>query len=107
MAITGEYNRRVIFKEPTITVNDEAGQEVSYATAFTTWGKIKRTNQFRALEANVTTLIDSDTLTVRYAANRLEVDKDWLVNYDGKDHVIHSINSESKKEVVFIVKAKE
>jgi SPP1 family predicted phage head-tail adaptor len=106
MAITGDYNRRVTFKQPATTVNDEGGPETTYTTAFETWAKIKRTNQVRALEANAIALIDSDTLSVRYAANRLAITKDWLVNYDSKDHVIHSINSESKADVVFIVKAK-
>ena len=107
MALSGDYNRKVIFKSPTITQNDEGGEETTYEEEITTWAKVKRTNQFRALEAGSAALIDSDTLTIRNSNDRASINKDWLVNYDGKDHVIHSINSENKREIVFIVKAKD
>jgi hypothetical protein len=69
--------------------------------------KIKRNNQVRTLEANATALINSDTVTIRNASNRAQITKDWLVNYDSKDHVIHSIDDSSVTDVVFITKAKE
>lgn len=107
MANAGDYNRKVVFKAPTITQNNQGGEKTTYEDQITTWAKIKRTNQFRALEAGSAALIDSDTLIVRNSLDREAINKDWLVNYDNKDHVIHSINSENKTEIVFIVKAKD
>lgn len=104
---SGQYNRKVIFKKPTTTVNDEGGQSAAYANELTVWAKIKRNNQVRALEANATALINSDTLIIRNADDRPQINKNWLVNYDSKDHVIHSIDDSNVTEVLFIVKAKE
>ncbi len=107
MVITGELNRKVNFKKPTESTNDEGGRENTYVAELTSIpAKIKRNNQLRALEASATVLINSDTVTIRNAANRDQIDKDWLVTYDSKDHVIHSINQD-EVQVVFIVKAKE
>lgn len=106
MALSGDYNRKVIFKSPTTIKNDEGGEEVTYSDTITTWAKIKRTNQVRALEANSTALINSDVVTIRYADDRLAIVEDWLVNYNSVDHVIQSIDPTSKKEIVFIVKGK-
>lgn len=106
--VSGDYNRKVLFKVPTVTQNDEAGEVTTYADGIETWAKIKRNNQYRALEAGSDALIDSDTVTIRNAANRQDINKDWLMNYDGKDHVIHSIDRETEKtEIRFIVKAKD
>lgn len=107
MALSGDYNRKVIFKAPTTIKNDEGGEEVTYPdNTVETWAKIKRTNQVRALEANSTALINSDIVTIRYTEGRLAIEEDWLVSYNGVDHVIQSINPESKTEIVFIVKGK-
>lgn len=107
MALTGELNRKVNFKKPTQSVNDEAGIENTYVAELTSIpAKIKRNNQLRALEAGATVLINSDTVTIRNANNRDQINKDWLVTYDSKDHVIHSIDAKPE-EIKFIVKAKE
>ena len=107
MVITGELNRKVNFKKPTESVNDEGGRENTYVAELTSIpAKIKRNNQLRALEAGAVALINSDTVTIRNAENRDQITKDWLVTYSGKDHVIHSINAD-EVQVVFIVKAKE
>lgn len=107
MALAGDYNRKVVFKSPVINTNNQGGEETDYQEEFTTWAKIKRTNQFRALEAGSSSLIDSDTVVIRSSTDRQTINKDWLLNYDSKDHVIHSINGENKKEIVLIVKAKD
>jgi head-tail adaptor len=103
----GELNKKVHFKKPTQTINDEGGTENTYVAELSSIpAKIKRNNQSRALEAGATVLINSDTVTIRNADNRDQIDKNWLVNYDSKDHVIHSIDA-TEQEVKFIVKAKE
>lgn len=107
MTGTGDYNRKVIFKEPAFSQNDEGGEETTYPTeTLGTWANIKRTNQVRALEAGATALINSDVLKIRLAADRLLINENWIVVYDGKEHLIHSIDASSKVEIVFIVKAK-
>ena len=105
--VAGELNRKVNFKKPTESVNDEGGRENTYVAELTSIpAKIKRNNQHKALEAGATVLINSDTVTIRNSENRDQINKEWLVTYDSKDHVIHSINQD-EVQVVFIVKAKE
>lgn len=107
MAISGQLNRKVHFKKPTMSVNDEGGPERTYVAELSSIpAKIKRNNQIRAFEASATVLINSDTVTIRNANNRDQINKEWLVTYDSKDHVIHSIDA-TPEEVKFIVKAKE
>jgi head-tail adaptor len=107
MALAGELNKKVYFKKPTQTVNDEGGIESTYVAELSSIpAKIKRNNQIRAFEAASEALINSDTVTVRNAANRDQINKDWLVTYDSKDHVIHSISA-TDEDVVFIVKQKD
>jgi SPP1 family predicted phage head-tail adaptor len=107
MALSGELNRKVNFKKPTESINDEGGRENTYVAELTSIpAKIKRNNQLRALEAGAVALINSDTVTIRNSANRDQITKEWLVTYDSKDHVIHSMDREDE-QVKFIVKAKE
>jgi SPP1 family predicted phage head-tail adaptor len=107
MVITGELNRKVHFKKPTTTQNDQGGVENTYVAELSSIpAKIKRNNQLRALEAGAIVLINSDTVTIRNSTNRDQITKEWLVTYDSKDHVIHSMDREDE-QVKFIVKAKE
>jgi hypothetical protein len=96
MAITktipaGLINKPVIFKSPTITVNNEGGQEVEYETGLETRAHVERFNQYRGTEANVTALIGALDFTIRYREAAEVIDKDWLIEYKGNDYVIHNI----------------
>jgi hypothetical protein len=91
MARLSEIRVPVIFKQNVETVNDEMGLENSYTTALETYASVKRISQSRVIEAGIDSLIEADLVEVR----NLDLDglnKDWLVEYDGKDHTIHSID---------------
>lgn len=96
MAITktipaGLINKAVIFKQPTITTNNEGGQEVEYSTGIETRAHVERFNQYRATEANVTALIGALDFYIRYREAAEAINKDWLIEFKGVDYVIHVI----------------
>lgn len=87
----GDLNRRVVFKQPTSSLNDEGGTEITYAAAFETWANVKKFNQYRTTEAGADVLIGSLDFTIRWSGAREAITKDWLIEYDGEDYVIHQI----------------
>jgi SPP1 family predicted phage head-tail adaptor len=96
MAVTktisaGLINKPVIFKQPTSSLNNEGGDEVEYSTGITTRAFVTRFNEFRATEANVTSLIGAFDFYIRYRSAADAVNKDWLIEYRGEDYVIHAI----------------
>jgi hypothetical protein len=91
MARLSEIRVPIIFKENTGTVNDEGGEEQAYTTALETFAKVNRISQSRVIEAGIDSLIEADLVEVRNMD--LEgMNKDWIVEYDGLDHTIHSID---------------
>lgn len=113
MAVTqtipaGLINKSVIFKQPTSSLNDEGGQEVSYSTGFETRAYVTRFNQFRGTEANVTALIGALDFNIRYREAAEEVNKDWLIEYKGFDYVIHEIEplDQENRFIRFTAKSK-
>jgi SPP1 family predicted phage head-tail adaptor len=113
MAITktipaGLINKPVIFKQPTITQNNEGGQEVEYSTGLETRAHVTKFNQFRGTEANVTALIGARDFYIRYRAAADAVNKDWLIEYKGEDYVIHEIEPLDQEErfIRFTAKSK-
>lgn len=106
---SGMFNKRVVFKQPIETKNNEGGREIAYPTStITTWAYVKPINQVRALEADSTALIGSMKVGVRYRANTAVITKDWLLVIDGVEHVLHSherVNYE-KDVIEFIAKSK-
>ena len=97
----GELNRQVVFKLPTSTRNSEGSKENAYAALPAVKAKIEQTNQQRALEV-APVLVGTDKIYVRYSSLTKDVTKDWLVNYDSKDHVIHTIEFEGLQNKQFI-----
>ena len=88
---SGELKHKIVFKKPTSSLNDEAGPEVTYTDEITTFAAVKTFNQYRATEANVTSLIGSLDFYVRHATAREAINKDWLIVYRGGEYVIHQI----------------
>lgn len=85
----GELKRSVVLKRPTITRNSEGGKEPSYTDVVTVRAKIDGTSE--RLQALAPALLDTDTVYFRYAEDRKDIGILWLLNYNGQDHVIHSV----------------
>jgi SPP1 family predicted phage head-tail adaptor len=98
---SGELKHKVVFKQPTSSLNDEAGAEKSYdppASTITTWAKVSSVNQFRATEAYQTALVDTLDFFVRHSTDREAITKDWLITYKGQDYTIHEIEELNQEE---------
>lgn len=105
---SGELNRKVVFKQPVSSLNDEGGQERSFTTAFSTFAKVGRFNQFRSTEANVTDLTSALDFSIRWSQSRESITKDWLIEYNGADYTIHLIEfvDQQKQFIRFTAKTK-
>ena len=103
MISAGDLDRKVVFKVPTKSrVNGE--KVTTFSSLPGIRASIEQTNQRRALEV-APLLLDTDKVTVRYSSLTSEVNKDWLVNYDSKDHVIHAIQFINRQFIELVVKA--
>ena len=89
----GRLNRRVVFKKPVSSLNNEGGQEVTYSPEVTTLAFVTKFIQSRATEAENTALTDAFDFYIRWNDARSEIDKDWLIEYKGNDYVIHLIET--------------
>ncbi len=93
-------------KLPTPTRNAQGGKEMSYAVLAEVRASIAQTSQTRALEV-APALIDTDKVIVRASSLTKDITKDWLVNYDNREHVVHAIEFIEKGQFIkLIVKAK-
>lgn len=91
MARLSEIRVPAIFKPNVEAVNDEGGEEQTHIAGLETFVAVKRISQSRAIEAGIDSLIEADLVEVRNLD--LEgLNKDWIIEYDGKDHIIHSID---------------
>jgi SPP1 family predicted phage head-tail adaptor len=84
----GDFKKKVVFKQPTVTKNSEGGIEKGYTVQITTWAAERKIDQRRVLEAGAQSLVDTRLLYIRYAASRSVIAKDWLIEIDGADYVI-------------------
>lgn len=103
---TGELKHQVVFKQPTSSLNDEGGREVTYTTSITTWAKVDKFNQYRTTEAMADDLIGSLDFYIRYSADRSAINKDWRIEYKGEDYIIHQIELVEQKEMFLRFTAK-
>lgn len=92
MARLSEIRVPIIFKQNTGTTNDEGGLEESYTNVLTTVAAVNPISQSRLIEAGIDLIIDANEVIVR----NIDLDginKDWIVEYDGNNHTIHSIKT--------------
>lgn len=107
---SGDLRQKVVFKQPTSSLNAQKEKTVSYTEQITTWAKVEKFSEYRTPEANVPVLIGSLDFYIRYSAERSAITKDWLIEYKGKDYVIHQIEPIDQDREMFIrftAKAKE
>ena len=90
MAHLSEIRVPAIFKSNVDSVNDEGGEEQTHVPALETFVAVNEISQSRLIEAGIDSIIEADEVIVRNLD--LEgLNKDWLIEYFGKDHTIHSI----------------
>ena len=109
---SGDLNQKVVFKQPTSSLNDQKEKTVSYSSQIITWAAVKRFNKNRTTEAHADALIGSLDFYVRYSVDRAAITKAWLINYRNADFVIQEIEpveiSETKERFLrFTAKTKE
>lgn len=98
----------ILFKSNVETENDEGGLENTYQTELETVAAVRQISQVRAIEAGIDATFEANEVEVR----NMDLDslnKDWLVEYDGKTHTIHSINPyglNRKQWITLITKVK-
>jgi hypothetical protein len=90
MARLSEIRVPIIFKENTGTVNDEGGLEESYTPVLTTVAAVNSKSQTRSIKDAIDGILEADEVIVRNL-DLGGLNKDWIVEYDGLDHTIHSI----------------
>lgn len=89
---SGDLKHKVVFKQPTSSLNDEAGVEYSYdppLSTVITWAAMKNIDIRRVTEAMQTVLIDSRDFYVRYSSQTSPIDKKWLIEWKSKNYTIH------------------
>jgi len=104
----GELKRTVSFKKPTSSRNSQGSKQSVFTGQFTARAKIEGTNM--RVQEIAPALLNTDTVYIRYSEDRTAIKTDWLLAYDGMDHIIHSvefIGAERNQFIKLIVKAKD
>lgn len=109
---SGDLKHKVVFKQPTSSLNDQKEKVKSYSVSITTWAAIKRFNKNRTTEAHADSLIGAIEFYIRSSSDRQSITKEWLINWGSRDFVIHEIEpvemSDTKEMFLrFTAKTKE
>jgi head-tail adaptor len=104
---SGELRHKVVFRQPTSSLNDEGGIERTYSDQIATFAKVEKFNQHRTTEAFADVLAGALDFTIRWSSANEAINKDWLIRYQGKDWVIHLIEplEQKTKFIRFTAKA--
>lgn len=103
---TGQLKHKVVFKQPASSLNDRGEKEKTFSNVLEVFARVDRFNQFRGVEGNDTTLVGALDFYIRYAANRAQINKDWLIEYKGEDYTIHLIEPINQEQMFLRFTAK-
>jgi SPP1 family predicted phage head-tail adaptor len=95
----GDLKHQVVFKQPTSSLNDEAGVEKAFVSAITTWAAVRNSDIRRVTEASQSYLVGSLDFYIRWSSANEAITKDWLLEYMTESYTIHEIermNQENK-----------
>ena len=103
----GAFTKSIVLKAPTTTRNSEGGRELTFPTnTIQTWARVDEINSQRVMEAGATALIGTKIFYFRYAERMLNVTKDWILVYNGKNYTISNIEQVDEKEKFIKITAK-
>lgn len=104
---SGELKHKVVFKQPTSSLNDEGGNEVSYpSNTITTWALVRNFNQNRSQDPAGASLVGALDFFIRYSQTNDTITKDWLLVYGGDEYTIHRIEPLDQQKNFILITAK-
>jgi head-tail adaptor len=87
---SGELKRNVVLKNPVDARNGEGAKVRTFEPVTTARAKVTGNNgkYFGDVEP---VLLNTETVIFRYSTTRSAITDEWMLEYNGADHVIHSI----------------
>lgn len=103
----GELIKPIVLKVPTNTRNAQGEKESTFAPLPEIRARVKQTSQRRALEV-ARHMLKTDTVGFRYSNLTKDINEEWLVEYDGLNHSIESIEvNKQERSIELVVKVKK
>ena len=104
---SGELKRNVVLKNPVDSRNAEGSKVRVFEPVTTARAKVT-TNNGKYFGDVEPVLLNTETVIFRYSHTRSAITDEWLLNFNSKDHVIHSLEflgTEGKDFIKVICKA--
>jgi head-tail adaptor len=103
---SGDLVHKVTIKRPVSSLNNEGGRQLTYETAFETFAAVRNPSMYRATDAAGTTLVGTKDFYIRYSAERSLIGKEWLINYETKDYIVHEVENIDQRKWYIKFKAR-
>lgn len=106
---SGDLIHKVVFKQPTSSLNDEGGSERTYSEVFTLMcAKLNHNGAIRT-EGNTTAFVKETAFYARVMPSTQLVTKKWILENEGQEYLIDDIDKTSffKQYIKFTVKTNE
>ena len=105
MINAGEYNKLITIYQVTEKEDDGGFVEKTEAVILRPWAKVKTTKGFTLISSNTDFEKAYTNFTIRFP--KVEITRDMLIRYNGKDYTIEYLNNVDEANVELEIQAKE
>ena len=105
MINAGEYNKLITIYQVTEKEDDGGFVEKSETVILRPWAKVKTTKGFTLISSNTDFEKAYTNFTIRFP--KVEITRDMLIRYNGKDYTIEYLNNVDEANVELEIQAKE
>lgn len=82
---TGKRNKRIEFRNPTVTPDTSAGATAAYTTWFTSWAYVEKLRGDRSFDFGLDGLKNNYKMVCLYRSSMSALSKSTRILYNGKD----------------------
>ena len=105
MINAGEYNKRIVIYQVTEKEDDGGFSEKTETVILQPYAKVKTTKGFTLISSNTDFEKAYTNFTIRFP--KVEITRDMLIRYNGKDYTIEYLNNVDEANVELEIQAKE
>ncbi len=105
MINAGEYNKLITIYQVTEKEDDGGFVEKTEAVILRPWAKVKTTKGFTLISSNTDFEKAYTNFTILFP--KVEITRDMLIRYNGKDYTIEYLNNVDEANVELEIQAKE